>query len=117
MTAPRSRRWPKVLGAVVAVLVIAAVVGVLVLDRILLAQVRKQTDQLARDLGRPVTVEGVKTKLLGGLGVKLTGVGIGPADGEGVPLLEVPRAEVVVDLLRALGSRGQDVVVREAVVE
>ncbi len=117
MTAPRSRRWPKILGAVVAVLVIAAVVGVLVLDRILLAQVRKQTDQLARDLGRPVTVEGVKTKLLGGLGVKLTGVGIGPAEGEGVPLLEVPRAEVVVDLLRALGSRGQDVVVREAVVE
>ena len=97
MTAPRARRWPKILGAVVAVLVIAAVVGVLVLDRILLAQVRKQTDGLSRDLGRPVTVEGVKTKLLGGLGVKLTGVGkehpvmrlvtkIGVYSGVGMPI-------------------------------
>ena len=117
MNAPRSRRWPKVLGAVVAVLVIAVVVGVVALDRILLSQVRKQTDQLGKDLGRPVTIEGVKTKLLGGLGVKLTGVKIGAADGEGVPLLELPRAEVVVDAVRALRSRGQDVVVREAVVE
>ncbi|HET8733854.1 MAG TPA: AsmA family protein, partial [Anaeromyxobacteraceae bacterium] len=93
MTASPSRRWPKILGAIVAVLVIAVVVGVLVLDRVLLAQVRKQTDQLSSELGRPVTVEGVSTKLLGGLGVKLTGVGIGPADGEGVPLLQLPRVE------------------------
>ncbi len=117
MNVPRSRRWPKVLGAVVAVVVVAVLVGVLALDRILLSQVRKQTDQLGKDLGRPVTIEAVKTKLLGGLGVKLTGVGIGPAEGEGAPLLELPRAEVVVDAIRALRSRGQDVVVREAVVE
>jgi AsmA protein len=117
MTESRTRRWPKVLGAVAVVLVIAVVVGVLALDRILLSQVRKQTDQLSRDLGRPVTVEGVKTKLLGGLGLRLTGVGIGPADGEGLPLLELPRAEVEADLVRALRSRGQDLVVREAVVE
>lgn len=117
MSEPRTRRWPKVLGAVAAVLVIAAVVAVLALDRILLSQVRKQTEQLSSDLGRPVTVEGVKTKLLGGLGLRLTGVGIGPAEGEGLPLLELPRAEVEADLVRALRSRGKDVVVREVVVE
>ena len=117
MTGTHARRWPKIVGALVLALVVLLVAGVLLLDRILLSQVRKQTDQLSRDLGRPVTVEGVKTKLLGGFGLRVTGVGIGPAEGEDLPLLELPRAEVEVDLLRALGSRGKDVVVREVVVE
>ncbi len=116
MTATPVRRWPKIVGALVLALVALVVAGVLFLDRILLSQVREQTDQLSRDLGRPVTVEGVKTKLLGGLGLRVTGVAIGPAEGEDRPLLELPRAEVEADLVRALRSRGKDVVVREVVV-
>lgn len=118
MTEPRpSRRWPKVLAAVVVVLVLLAVVGVLALDRILLSQARKQADALARDLGRPVAIEGVSTKLLGGLGVRVTGLSVGAGPGEGVPLAELRRAEVEADLLRAVLSRGKDVRIREAVLE
>jgi AsmA protein len=118
MTEPRKRRrWPRILLGVLAALVVLVVVAVLALDRILLSQVRKQTDALSRDLGRPVAVEDVKTKLLGGLGVKVAGVSIGAGPGEDVPLLQLNRAEVEADLLTAVLSGGKDVVVREAVVE
>ena len=86
MQDPRPRRrWPKVVGAVLVVLVLLVVAGVLALDRILLSQVRKQTDVLARDLGRPISVGGVATKLWGGLGVRVTDVTIGAGEGEDVP--------------------------------
>jgi AsmA protein len=113
----RTRRWPKIVGAIVVILAVLAVAGVLALDRILLSQVRARTDALSRSLGRPVTVDGVATKLWGGLGVKVTGVGIGAAEGEGVPLAALGRAEVEADLWRAARSGGKEVVVREAVLE
>ncbi|BDG01038.1 DUF748 domain-containing protein [Anaeromyxobacter oryzae] len=118
MSEPRTRRrWPRILLAVLAVLVVLVVVGVLALDRILLSQVRKQAAALSGDLGRPVAVDDVSTKLLGGLGVKVSGVSVGAGPGEELPVLQLRRAEVKADLLRAVLSGGKDVVVREAVVE
>jgi AsmA protein len=117
MSEPRPRRWPKVLGVVLAVLVVLIAVGVLVLDRILNSVVHGQAATLSQQLGREIAVDSVATKLFGGLGVKVRGVRIGPGPGEGVPLLELGRAEVEVALLRALFSRGADLRVDEAVVE
>jgi AsmA protein len=118
MTEPRNRRrWPRVAGIVLVVLVALVALAVLALDRILLSQVRKQTDQLSQELGRPVTVDGVATKLWGGLGVKVSGVVIGAGPGEDRPVLALPRAEVEADLWRAIRSGGSDVLVREAVVQ
>jgi hypothetical protein len=56
----------------------------------------------------------VKTTLLSGLGVRVEGVKVGPAAGESRPLLELDRAEVRLDLLRAIRSAGKDVRVRSA---
>ena len=116
MTTPGTRRWPKVLGIVVAVLVVIVVVGVLALDRILLSMGKKQAATLSQELSRPIGLEGVATKLWGGLGVKVSGVSIGPGPGESVQLLELPRAEVSVGLFRALRSGGKEILVRSAVI-
>ena len=116
MSEPGTRRWPKVVGVVVAVLVVVVAVGVLALDRILVSVARKETATLSQELSRPIGLEGIATKLWGGLGVKVTGVSIGPGPGEGVKLLELPRAEVSVGLLRALRSGGKEILVHQAVV-
>jgi AsmA protein len=110
------RRWPKVLAGVAVLLAALVAVGVFALDRILLSQAHEQTDALSRQLGRTVSVEGIRTKLLGGLGVRVTGVAIGPGPGEEAPLLELQSAEVGVHLLRAIFSGGKDIEVREAVI-
>jgi AsmA protein len=118
MTAPaRSRRWPKVAGALALLLVLAVAGAILALDAILLSQARKQADALSAQLGRPVTVGGVKTRLLGGLGVRVTDAAVGAGPGEEVPLVSVRRVEVEADLWRALRSRGRELHVRSAVVE
>lgn len=118
MTEPRKRRrWPRIVGALLLVLVALLAVGVLALDRILLSQARKQTDQLSRDLGRPVTLGGVATKLWGGLGVKVSDVAVGAGPGEDRPVLTLGRAEVEADLWRAIRSGGAEVIVREAVIQ
>jgi AsmA protein len=118
MPDPRPRRrWPRVVGAVLVVLVLLLAVGVLALDRVLLSQARKQADVLSRQLGRPVSIGGLSTKLWGGLGVKADDVRIGAGEGEELPLLELRRAEVDVALLRALRTLGKELHVREAVLE
>lgn len=118
MSEPRPRRrWPKILGALAVVVVLLVVVGVLALDRVLLAQARKQADVLSRQLGRPVVVGGVATKLWGGLGVRVTDLGIGAGQGEELPLLELRRAEVEANLLRAVRTGGEEIHVRSAVLE
>ncbi len=116
MSKPGSRRWPKVLAIIVAVLVVVVAVGVLALDRILLSVGKKQAATLSQELSRPISIQGVATKLWGGLGVKVTGVSIGPGRGEGVQLLDLPRAEVSVGILRALFSGGKEIVVHQAVI-
>ncbi len=116
MSVPGSRRWPKVLGIIVAVVVVVVAVGVLALDRILLSVGRKEAATLSQELSRPISLQGISTKLWGGLGVKVTGVSIGPGPGEGVQLLDLPRAEVSVGVFRALFSGGKEILVHQAVI-
>ena len=111
------RRWPKVVGALLILLVLLVAGAVFALDAILLSQARKQADALSTQLGRPVTVGGVKTRLLGGLGLRVTDAGIGAGPGEDVPLVTIRRVEVEADLWRALRTRGKELHVGSAVVE
>jgi AsmA protein len=118
MTEPRPhRRWPKILGAVAIVLVVLVAGVLFALDRIILSQARKQAETLSRQLGRPVEIGGVATKLWGGLGVRVTDLAIGAGEGEPLPLAELRRVEVEASLLRALRTGGKEIHVREAVVE
>jgi AsmA protein len=118
MPDPRPRRrWQRVAGAALLVLVVLAVVGVFALDRILLRAARREAAALARDLGRPITLGNIETKLWGGLGVRVSDASIGPGEGEDRPLLELRRAEVSLALLRAALTRGKEIHVRGAVVE
>jgi AsmA protein len=108
MTEPRPhRRWPKILGATVVVLVVLVAGVLFALDRILLSQARKQAETLSRQLGRPVEIGGVATKLWGGLGVRVTDVAVGAGQGEPLPLAELRRAEVEADLFRAIRTLGR----------
>ncbi|HEU4386073.1 MAG TPA: AsmA-like C-terminal region-containing protein [Anaeromyxobacteraceae bacterium] len=116
-TPARRRRWPKVALAVAGVLLVLAAAGLLVLDSFLTSRARREAAELSQRLGRTVEVGGVATKVLGGLGVRVSDLRVGPAAGEDLPLLEVRRIEVKASLLRALLSRGKDVVVRSAEVE
>ncbi len=114
---PKRRRWPIVVGAVAVTLVVLAVAGLLVLDSFLTARVRREAAGLSQRLGRPVEVGSVATKVLGGLGVRVSEVRVGPAAGEELPLLEAKRVEVKVGLFRTLLSGGKVVRVRSAEVE
>ncbi len=111
MTEPNAgpRRWPKLLAAVLLFLVLIGVVAAFTLDRFLTSAARDEAAHLAVTWRRPVEVGAVKTTILGGLGVRVEGVRIGAAAGEPRPLLELDRAEVKLELLRALRSGGTDV--------
>ena len=114
MTEPNAtpRRWPKILAAVLLVLVLAGVAAAFTLDRVLTSAARDQVARLAVAWQRPVEIGAVKTTILTGLGVRVEAVRIGAAAGEPRPLLELDRAEVKLELLRALRSGGKDVRVR-----
>jgi AsmA protein len=116
MTAPTPtpRRWPKLLAAILLVLVLAAVAAGLTLDRFLTSAARDQAAKISERWGRPVEIGAVKTTVLSGLGVRIEGIRIAAAAGEPRPLLELDRAEVKLELLRALTSRGRDLRVRSA---
>lgn len=113
----KARRWPVVLAVVAGALVALVVAGLLVADSVLTSRARREAAALSQRLGRPVEVGGVAVKLLGGLGVRVSGVRIGAAAGEDLPLLEVKRVEVKAALQRALLSRGTDVRIRSAEIE
>jgi AsmA protein len=117
MSEPRPKRWPKILLAVVVAVVVLAAVGLQILDSFLLKTARAQAAPVAKQLGREVEIGGLSTTLLSGLGVRITGVKIGPGAGETEPLVEIGRIEVKAALLRALTSGGKDVEVRTAEVE
>ncbi len=110
----RARRWPWVLLTLVAVLGIAAFVGLQMLDSILLKQVRARTDAIAQRLDRPVQVGSLSTRLLHGLAVEVEGLEIGPGKGEDVPLLKLDKVELKAALMQAIRSRGTDVEIRSA---
>ncbi len=117
MSEPGKRRWPKVLGIVVGVLLALIVVGVLILDRVLLRVAKDQAAKLSTELRRPIAIEGVSTRIWGGLGAKVTGLSVGAGPDESVPLLELRRAEVSPSLWRLIRSGGDEIAIDEVVVE
>ena len=110
------KRWQKILAIVAAVLVVAAVVLSLVVDSVATSKARQQAAKLSQEWGRPVTIGSVSTKLLTGLGVRVSDVSIGPAEGEDLPFVDLKRVEVKLALLKAALSGGKDVEVHSAEV-
>src|SRR5712692_9393194 len=117
MDASPKKRWPIVVGAVLGALIVIVAIGLFVLDSVLTSKAHDEAAKLSQQLGRPVTIDSVSTKLLTGLGVAVNDVGIGPAAGEGLPLAQVKRVDVRAALLRAMLSRGKDVLIRSAEVD
>jgi AsmA protein len=111
---PSPRRWPKILAGVLLLLALLGVAAAFTLDRLLTSAARDQAARLSGRWQRPVEIGAVKTTFLTGLGVRVDGVRIGAAAGEARPLLELDRAVVKLELLRALRSGGRDVRVRSA---
>lgn len=116
MASPFQKRWVRVLAVVVAVLVAVVFVASLVLDSILTRRAQAEAATLSQQLGRPVKVGRISTSFLTGLGATVTGLEVGAADGEGVPLAQVKEVGVRVAALRALFSLGKDIVVRSVEV-
>src|SRR5256885_3709069 len=111
------KRWQKIVGIAIAILVVVLVVVSFVLDGILTSKAREQAQKQSQEWGRPVRIGSVATKLLTGVGVRVSDVQIGAAAGEDVPLVDLKRAEVRVALLRAIFSAGKSVEVRSAEVQ
>src|SRR2546430_13010889 len=111
------KRWQKIGGVAIAILVVVVVVVSFVLDGIIATTAREQAQEMSQEWGRPVQIGSVATKLLSGLGVRVSDVQIGAASGEDVPLVDLKRAEVRVALLRAIFSAGRSVQVRSAEVQ
>ncbi|HSP18544.1 MAG TPA: AsmA-like C-terminal region-containing protein [Myxococcaceae bacterium] len=116
MGSPFQKRWVRVLAVVVAVLVAIVFVASLVLDSILTRRAQAEAATLSQQLGRPVAVGRISTSFLTGLGAKVTGLEVGAAQGEGVPLAQVKEVAVRVAALRAILSLGKDIVVRSVEV-
>jgi AsmA protein len=114
MEARKKRRWPYVLGGIIAVLVAGVAVVLWRLDAILLQQARAQAAMLSQQLGRPVEVGGISTKLFPHVGVDVDGVTVGPAEGEELPLTQLKNLDVRVAAMPLLRSRGKDVQVLNA---
>src|SRR3954465_9793462 len=108
------KRWQKIVGITALVVVVALVVVSFVLDGILTSKAKEEAQKLSQEWGRPVEIGGVATKLLTGLGVRVSNVQIGAAQGEDVPLVDLQKVEVRMALLRAIFSAGKSVEVRSA---
>jgi AsmA protein len=111
MASPFQKRWVRVLAIGVAVLVAIIFVLSLVLDSILTKRAQAEAATLSQQLGRPIAVGRVSTSVFAGLGASVTGLEVGAAPDEGVPLAQVKEVRVKVGALRALFSLGRDIVV------
>src|SRR3954464_1584585 len=111
------KRWQKIVAIVAAALVVAVIVLSFVADGIITSKAREQAQKLSQEWGRPVEIDSVATKLLTGLGVRVSGVRIGAAPGEDVPLVSLERVEVKMALLKAIFSAGKTVEVKSAEVQ
>jgi AsmA protein len=111
------KRWQKIVGIVIAALVVVLIVGSFVLDGIITSKAKEEAQKLSQEWGRPVQIGGVSTKFITGLGANVSDVRIGAAPGEDVPLVDLKRMEVKVALLRAIFSGGKDVQIRSAEVQ
>src|SRR5438874_918068 len=106
-----------VLLSILGIIVVAVVVGVLVLDSVLTSKAHEEADKLSQQLGRKVEIGSVATKIVTGLGVRVSDVSVGPGPGEDLPLVQVPRIEVKAALVQALRTRGKEVTIRSAEIE
>src|SRR5438067_10901157 len=88
------KRWQKAVAIVVGAVVVIVVVLSFVLDGILTSKAKEAAQQLSQEWGRPLQIGGVATKLLTGLGVRVSDDQIGAAWGEEVPLVAPARVEV-----------------------
>lgn len=116
MEAQKKRRWPYVLGGIIAVLVIGVAIVLWRLDAILLRQARAHAATLSQQLGRPVEIGGISTKLFPHVGVDVDNVTVGPAQGEELPLTQLKNLDVRVEAMPLLRSRGKDIQVLNAEV-
>jgi AsmA protein len=116
MEAQKKRRWPYVLGGIIAVLVIGVAIVLWRLDAILLQQARAQAATLSQQLGRPVEIGDISTKLFPHVGVDVDNVTVGPAEGEELPLTQLKNLDVRVAAMPLLQSRGKDIQVLNAEV-
>ena len=111
------KRWQKIVGITIAVLIVVIIAGSFVLDGIITSKAKEQAQKLSQEWGRPVQIGSVSTKLLTGLGARVSGVQIGAAPDEDVPLVDLKNAEVKIALLRAIFSVGKRIEVRSVEVE
>ncbi|WP_043428617.1 AsmA family protein [Cystobacter fuscus] len=112
----KKKRWPYILGGVVLLLVVAGAIALWRLDAFLLERARAEAATYAKQLGRPIEIGDVSTRLLPSVGAEVENVVVGAAEGEPVPLLEMKRLEVAVALWPALTSGGKDIQVKNAEV-
>lgn len=108
METVKRRRWPVVVGGIVAVLVIAIVVVLQILDAQLLKRVREELAVRSQQLGRPIELRDLSTRIFTGGGVRLEGLSVGAAPGEELPLATIDRVEVRAKLWPIVRSRGKD---------
>src|SRR5438874_12707176 len=117
MDAPRRKKWPLVVGITLGVIVVVIVVAAFVLDSVLTSKAHEQAAKLSQQLGRPIAIGSVSTKILTGFGAAVNDVSVGPAAGEGLPLAQLKRADVRIGLLRAIRTAGKDVLVHSVEVD
>ena len=108
------KRWQKILAVAAAVVIVAVFALSLVLDAILTSKAHEQAQKLSQQWGRPVQIGSVATKLITGLGVRVSEVQIGAAQGEDLPLVNLERVEVKLALLQAAFSGGKEVEIHSA---
>ncbi|HLL00819.1 MAG TPA: AsmA family protein [Myxococcaceae bacterium] len=116
MEPQKKRRWPYVLLGILGVLVIAVAVVLWRLDAILLKQAREQAVTLSQQLGRPVEIGDISTKLFPHAGLDVDDVTVGAAEGEDLPLAQMKNLDVRVATMALLTSRGKDIQVLNAEV-
>lgn len=110
----KKRRWPYVLGGVLALLVIAVFIALWRLDAILLKTARDQAATYSQKLGRPIEIGDISTQLFPTVGVEVENVTVGPAEGEDLPLAQMASLDVSVAAGPLLSSRGKDIQVKNA---
>lgn len=107
-----SRKLVVIVASVLLVLVIAGAIALSILDSVLLREARAQASTYGQKIGRQITIDRISTKIILGPSVRVSGIRIGPASGEEMPLLDLSRVEVTPKLLKAIVSRGKQLEVR-----
>jgi len=108
------KKGTRILLVVVAVLAVALFAGLQLLDSVLTDKAHAQAQLLSAQLHRPVQIGKVATRLITGLGVRVSNISVGAGPGEDLPLVELQRVEVKAALLEAIFSGGKKVEIKSA---